>query len=79
MRPFAMETLDMPLPMPLVRQASGGPSLGHSLSRPFSGEMPSCLGPRHCGQSGAEATAGAVRAKVKARNVFSFMEQCSGR
>ena len=51
----ATATLEKPEPTPVAFQASGGPSLGHSLSRPLSGEMSSRLGPRNCGQSAAGA------------------------
>ena len=40
-----------PPPSPLTFQASGGPSLGHSLRRPFSLETAFRSGPCHCGQS----------------------------
>src|SRR5687767_9460678 len=44
--PFWMATLEYPRPKPRVRQASGGPSLGHSVNSPFSCEMLSPFGPR---------------------------------
>ena len=59
--------LDMPRPNPLVRQASGGPPLGHSFSRPVSVEMPSRFGPRHCGQSLPAAQAVEARRRQKRR------------
>src|SRR4051812_32764950 len=55
MRPLATETNEYPPPIPLAFHARGGPSLGHSLSRPVSFEMPSRLGPRNCGQSNDDA------------------------
>src|SRR5262249_40572905 len=53
-RPAATEGALSPPPSPLIFQASGGPSLGHSLSRPCSLEMAFRSGPCHCGQSSAE-------------------------
>src|SRR6266404_2579162 len=47
----ATATLEKPEPTPVAFQTTGGPSLGHSLSRPLSDEMSSRLGPRNCGQS----------------------------
>src|SRR4051794_14813625 len=35
--------------MPVVFHASLGPPSGHCLSRPVSDDLPSRLGPRHCG------------------------------
>src|SRR2546426_123979 len=37
--------------MSVTFQRSFGPSFGHSLSKPVSGEIPFRCGPRHCGQS----------------------------
>src|SRR6476469_1377469 len=50
MRPSAEEMAEYPLPRPLASHASGGPSLGHCLSRPVSWEMLSRLAPRQVGQ-----------------------------
>src|SRR5436190_4562318 len=50
-----METLEKPAPMPFAVHARVGPPLGHSLSSPVSGEMPSRLGPRNWPQSGTPA------------------------
>src|SRR5258708_38201895 len=43
--------------MPSIFQKRRGPPLGQEFSNPVSGEIPSRLGPRHCGQSAAEANA----------------------
>src|SRR5579864_2532293 len=43
--------------MSFTLQIMGGPSFGHSFSKPRSADTPSRLGPRHCGQSWAEANA----------------------
>src|ERR1043166_8633770 len=60
MRSPTIAGVEKPAPMSLTCQTSFGPSLGHSLSRPFSSEMPSRLGPRHCGQSVARTIAGVL-------------------
>ncbi len=54
------ETLAKPSPMPFAFQASGGPSLGHSLSKPVSGEWSSRALPRHWGQSAGLASSANV-------------------
>src|SRR5947209_8879842 len=41
--------------MSFICQSNFGPSLGHSLSKPVSREIPFRRGPRHCGQSAAPA------------------------
>src|SRR5438128_758991 len=46
---------EYPTPNVSIDHASLGPPAGHFLSRPFSGETPSRLGPRHCGQSSARS------------------------
>src|SRR5215471_19245221 len=51
MRPPATAREGTPSPSPVAFQRSGGPSFGHSLSRPVSEETLVRLGPRHCGQS----------------------------
>ena len=62
-----------PPPSPLTFQASGGPSFGHSWSRPRSLEMALRSGPCHCGQSSATAadapaaTLSRAAARVRAR------------
>src|SRR6266849_1864989 len=56
MRSPAMETLEKPMPIGSDFQTCLGPSVGHSLSKFLSGEMPSRLGPRNCGHSGAATT-----------------------
>src|ERR1043166_4207016 len=43
--------------MPVLFQSNFGPPGGHSLSSPVSLLRPSRFGPRHCGQSSAEAAA----------------------
>src|SRR5689334_17850163 len=50
-RPAATDGALYPPPRPLIFHARGGPSLGHSLSRPVSFETASRFGPCHCGQS----------------------------
>src|SRR5260370_15256858 len=55
--------------MPAIRHSSLGPSLGHSLSRPLSCEIPLRPGPRHCGQSAAPAAS----ESTPKRNQRSFM------
>src|ERR1051326_189869 len=59
MRSPTIAGVEKPEPMSLTCQMSFGPSFGHSLSRPFSSEMPSRCGPRHCGQSVAWLRKGA--------------------
>src|SRR5205814_3811949 len=54
-RPAATDGALSPPPRPLIFQARGGPSFGHSLSRPVSLEWAVRSGPCHCGQSSAEA------------------------
>ena len=44
---------DHPCPSPLTFHTSRGPPSGQSDRSPFSSEMPSRRGPRHCGQSGS--------------------------
>src|SRR5260370_32732131 len=46
-----------PSPRACIFQTRRGPPLGQESSSPVSGEIPSRLGPRHCGQSAAEANA----------------------
>src|ERR1051325_2277348 len=58
MRSPTIAGVEKPAPMSLICQTTLGPSLGHSLRRPFSEEMPSRLGPRHWGQSVARVGAG---------------------
>src|SRR5436190_4129256 len=48
-----MAIYEKPRPASGYFHKSFGPSLGHSVSKPFSVETPSRLGPRHCGQSAA--------------------------
>src|SRR6266581_8849559 len=72
MRPAAMDGVLSPPPRPLTFQASGGPSFGHSLSRPVSLELAVRSGPCHCGQSNcppraAYANATRVRANAMVR------------
>src|SRR5947209_17778899 len=57
MRPLLTATPPIPSPMPVNFQASGGPSLGHSLRRPVSFETAVRSGPCHCGQSSAKTGA----------------------
>src|SRR5512137_517638 len=57
MRPPATDGVAYPLPRSLTCHRSFGPSLGHSLRRPFSSEWPLRLGPRHCGKSCVHALA----------------------
>src|ERR1043165_9533214 len=57
MRPFAMEGAVYPSPNPVAFQASFGPPEGHAFSRPVSLDTPVRSGPRHCGQSAANAVA----------------------
>src|SRR5437762_5094493 len=57
MRPAAMDGPLSPPPRPLTFQARGGPSFGHSLSRPVSLEWAVRSGPCHCGQSNCPPTA----------------------
>ncbi len=72
MRPAAIEGVLAPPPSPLIFQASGGPSFGHSWSRPRSLEIASRSGPCHCGQSSAAAVAqpDATTAAKAARALF---------
>src|SRR5687768_15475496 len=51
MRPAAMDGVLSPPPRPLIFQARGGPSFGHSLSKPVSLEWAVRSGPCHWGQS----------------------------
>src|SRR5438067_11978539 len=51
MRPAAMDGPLSPPPRPLTFQARGGPSFGHSLSKPVSLEWAVRSDPCHCGQS----------------------------
>src|SRR6266571_8406160 len=51
MRPAATDGVLSPPPRPLTFQARGGPSFGHSLSKPVSLEWAVRSGPCHCGQS----------------------------
>src|ERR1051326_3594996 len=53
--PLAMDGALSPPPSPFIFQASGGPSLGPSFSRPVSFEMLLRSDPCHCGQSLADA------------------------
>src|SRR5258707_15591617 len=46
-----MEGVPYPVPIPLIFQASGGPSLGHCWRRPRSLEAAFRSGPCHWGQS----------------------------
>ena len=60
------EVLEKPAPTPSHFQTRGGPSLGHSLSRPVSLEIAFRSGPCHWGQSKARNDgAKAARARVK--------------
>src|SRR5512139_340272 len=56
-RPPATDGVAYPLPRSLTCHRSLGPSLGHSLRRPFSLECPSRFGPRNWGQSAVHALA----------------------
>src|SRR5262245_3133894 len=56
--PSATVTDENPSPTPLAFQSSSGPSLGHSFSRPLSGERLSRLGPRYVGHDGPAGSAG---------------------
>ena len=47
--------VEYPRPMSSICQSSFGPVFGHAFSRPFSFEIPSRAGPRHCAQSSARA------------------------
>src|SRR2546422_2336309 len=57
-------TVAKPLPRPFAFQTSRGPADGHCFNRPVSEQIPSRLGPRHCVQSSALATAGAQRDRI---------------
>src|SRR5205814_2999788 len=59
--------LEKPTPPRFAFHARGGPPWGHSLSSPFSGEWPSRLGPRHCGQSAAGTAAASSSVAAAAR------------
>src|SRR5688572_32503156 len=50
-RPLAIDIVEYPRPAPVAFQTRGGPSAGHCFSKPVSFEIPSRLGPRHCGHS----------------------------
>src|ERR1019366_4637844 len=58
--------------MSLVCQSSFGPTFGHSFNKPVSLEMPSRCGPRHCGQSSAEAASVKMLTQVAARKNEQF-------
>src|SRR5215471_2765908 len=65
MRLPAMVMLEYPEPMPVAFQTTGGPSLGHSLSRPVSGDRLFCPGPRKRGQSGLLSAAADEPASIR--------------
>lgn len=64
--------VEKPPPTSLFFQSIFGPSLGHSLSSPFSFEMPVRSGPCHCGQSSARAATVSRHAATKPRDVQPF-------
>src|SRR5947207_14997139 len=81
-----MAGVENPAPMSLICQTSLGPPLDHSLSNPFSSEMPSRLGPRHWGQSAAwlacaksnEGKAAAMRALNRLHGLHGLHEFMGG-
>src|SRR4051812_41111542 len=75
MRPAATDGALSPPPRLLTFHASGGPSFGHSLSRPVSFEWAVRSGPCHCGQSNCPhnascAKAARVKANARVRYIF---------
>src|SRR6476659_9865375 len=85
MRPAAMDGALSPPPRPFAAQASGGPSFGHSFSRPVSLETELRCGPCHWGQSLAWATradekataAAATAVASEARQETFLLMKCS--
>ena len=63
--------------MSLAFQSSFGPPLGHCLSSPVSGDLPSRLGPSHPGQSAAAPAAGCVAANGDPRTMADENPQAS--
>src|SRR5689334_7425221 len=51
MRPPAIARLENPRPRPPIFQSRVGPPLGQAVNSPVSFDIPSRLGPRHCGHS----------------------------
>jgi len=50
MRPFAIETLEKPVPSPGTDQSFAGPAAGQLCKSPVSADTPFRDGPRNCGQ-----------------------------
>src|SRR4051794_12927043 len=73
-RPFATVTDEKPIPT-CAFHSCFGPSAGHEVVQPVSFEMPLASGPRHRGQSLADARTGNSRTKIPGSFIMSLHGQ----
>src|SRR6185295_6548535 len=79
MRPLLTAIPPIPLPSPVPFHASGGPSFGHSCSRPLSFETAVRSGPCHCGQSSPEAVESQPQPRYTANTVCNNAKNATER